>query len=83
MANDDPFGGLIPDDPVMAAAWIDGLRHAIGDPDMMAAFRHDTGCNWRPATDVLGRMIDREGGAERDFIRRLVAWYHENVWGPD
>jgi hypothetical protein len=64
-------------------AWIGGLRYAIEQDDMLAAFRHDTGNAWTPGPTALARMIDEACGADFAFFREFARWYNANVWGED
>lgn len=41
--------GLIPEDPLMAIAWRDCLMWAVGQENIMRAFRSETGVTWEPS----------------------------------
>ena len=71
----------IPSDKLQAIAWVDCLRWALSNDDVLAQFRQDTGNRWAPSRGVLDRMIDEATGADRGFIEAFVAWFNSNVWG--
>jgi len=66
----------------MHGAWAAALSAALGQPEILAQFRADTGNNWKPARSGINRMIDEATGADRTFVEQFVAWFNENVWGP-
>lgn len=65
----------------MVGAWLSALRVASSNPNMMDAYRRDTGDKWTPAQDPLGRMIDAHLGRDWDFIRGFVKWFNAAIWG--
>jgi hypothetical protein len=71
----------IPENPLVAVAWMAALKFALGNKDILRAFREETGNAWRPATRPVERMIDEATGAEADFFREFAAWFNHNVWG--
>jgi hypothetical protein len=76
-----PLDGLIPDDPLIAIAWTDCLRWALGDPDTLQTFRADKGNAWKPGVTPIERWIDEASGADREFVREFAAWFNANLWG--
>lgn len=76
-----PLDDLMPRNPLMAIAWADGLRWAIGDPQIVANYRADTGDNWQPGTTPIDRMIDDSSGAGLAFARSFAKWFNANIWG--
>lgn len=66
----------------MAGAWLGCLSWAISTPEVVAAFRAETGLQWRPGTTPLERMIDEATGADHQFIVAFVNWVNREVWGP-
>lgn len=62
--------------------WIACYRWAISEPDIMRQFRRETGCDWVPATDPIGKAIDEAVGAQHAVFEQFVEWFNENVWGP-
>ena len=58
------------------------LQWAIGEPDILAAFKADTGMSYSPPRCGLDAMIDEATGLKEEFIKKFVAWFNENVWGP-
>ena len=69
----------LPDDLIMTPAWGDCLRWAVGEPEILAEFRADTGCDFTPRLTSIDRMIDEETGRERAFVEYYVARFNENV----
>ncbi len=68
-------------EPLMVQAWVDCLMWAIGQKDIIDAFRSDTGIMWRPASNPIHKMIDDATGAEGEFVKRFTEWFNESVWG--
>lgn len=66
----------------MIDAWLSCLGWAIKQPEILAAFRADTGMTWEPARTALDRMVDEATGAPRQFILAFIKWANINVWGP-
>jgi hypothetical protein len=77
------FDDLMPEDPLMAIAWADSLRFALGRDDILAAFRAETGIRWEPGKTGLDRLIDEATDADYRFIRAFAAWHNKNIWGED
>ncbi len=65
----------------MTGAWLGCIHWAIQEPEIVDAFRKDTGLNWRPARTPLERMIDEATGMDRKFIMEFIRWANVNVWG--
>ena len=76
----DPYR---PQHPLMAQAWVDCLRWAVTEPDIIAAFQTETGLTWEPPRPTLDRMIDQATGAGEAVTRQFLAWFNEHVWGVD
>lgn len=74
---------LLPSDTpeYMLPAWLGCISFALKQPEMIAAFRKDTGNLWKPGTG-LDKMIDEATGADWHFIKAFVLWANVNVWGP-
>ena len=66
----------------MTDAWLGCIHWALGQPDIVDAFRADTGIKWRPGQTPIERMIDQAADAEREFIERFIRWANVKVWGP-
>jgi hypothetical protein len=62
----------LPDDLIMTPAWVDCLRWSIGEPEILAGFRADTGCNFTPRLTSIDRMIDEATGRKRAFVEQYV-----------
>ena len=71
----------MPCDPLMRMAWVPALSAALGNAEILAAFRADTGERWQPGASPLERMIDDATGAGDAFMSRFVDWFNANVWG--
>jgi len=81
-----PFADLMPSGPhaYLIPAWLGCLRWALGNDEIMAAFRAETGNTWTPGRSGLEVAIDRATGAEATFFRAFAKWVNENLWGdPD
>ena len=57
------------------------LHDALGEEKIVAAFRNDTGNQWRPGKTGIDRAIDKATGADERFLRGFVTWFNVNVWG--
>jgi hypothetical protein len=66
----------------MAPAWLGCMHWAIGDADVIQAFRDETGNYWTPAKNNLDAMIDQATNADRAFVEAFIRWANVNVWGP-
>lgn len=66
----------------MTPAWIGCISWALGTPEIVAAFRADTGNRWTPGRSGFEQMIDKATGVDRDFIEAFIRWVNVNVWGP-
>ena len=62
-------------------AWFGCLHWALGNAEMVAAFREDTGHAWTPGRTPLDRMVDEATGADKAFLEAFAAWMNANVWG--
>ena len=69
------------DNLIMTQAWVDCLRWSVTEPEMLAAFRADTGCDFTPGLTPIDWMIDGATGRQRAFVEQYVAWFNENIWG--
>ena len=65
----------------MHGAWASALYAAIGNPEILQAFRDETGNKWEPGKTGLDRMIDKACDAEEKFADAFGAWFNERVWG--
>jgi hypothetical protein len=71
----------LPKEPYLIPAWFGCLAWALQEPDILTAFRADTGLTWTPGRTPLERMIDDATGADAAFIAAFAAWMNHNVWG--
>ena len=65
----------------MAQAWVNYLRWPVTEPEMLAAFRADTGCDFTPGLTPIDLMINEATGRQRASVEPYVAWFNENIWG--
>ena len=74
---------LMPDDTpdYMAPAWIGLIEWAIGEKEIVACYRKETGDTWEPGQTPLEQKIDAACGADRAFMKRFILWVNENLWG--
>jgi hypothetical protein len=63
----------LPDDPILAQVWFDCLRWSVTEPEMLAAFHVDTGCDSMSGLTPIDRVIDEATGNERAFVEQYVA----------
>lgn len=66
----------------MAPAWASCMSWAIVQPNVLAAFRAETGNTWTPGKTGLEQAIDSASGADRAFMEAFITWANVNVWGP-
>ncbi len=77
----NPLDHLVPDDPLMAAAWASALRWGLNEPDILDAFREATGNTFEPGKTGLEQAIDSATGADAAFIKAFAEWFTAYVWG--
>jgi hypothetical protein len=66
----------------MTPMWLACMSWAIGNPEIVEAFRNETGMRWAPGRSGLERMIDEATGMDRTFIEAFIRWANVEVWGP-
>ena len=66
-----------------AAAWRDGIMWAVKDPDVLVAFRDDTGTDLVEPRSPIDRLVDDATGKSRDDLARFVDWFTEEIWGAE
>lgn len=71
----------MPSDPLMRGPWAGSLRWAIGNEEVVARFREETGAKWTPGRTGLDHVIDAATGADFAFISAFVDWHNERIWG--
>ncbi|MDG2571046.1 hypothetical protein P7L87_26180 [Vibrio parahaemolyticus] len=81
MAKPFNFADHLPEDALMRQAWLDCLHWAVGEADILARFRVETGNNWEPGTTPEKILIDQATGAGRAFFEAFVPWLNTSVWG--
>lgn len=79
--TDNPIISLAPTEFFMQIPWIDGLRYAIGDADIMAHFRAETGITWEPGRTPIDRMVDEATSTDLDFLLTFIRWFNRWFWG--
>ncbi len=65
----------------MIGAWLSAVHWGIGDEQILAEFRTQTGLSWKPASSPIDRMIDEATGADGHFLISFVRWFNSAVWG--
>ena len=55
----------------MTQAWLDCIRWAIQQPEIIAWFREETGNRWSPGGTVIERMVDDATGGSARLYRRV------------
>ena len=63
----------LPDDPILVQARVDCLCWSVTEPEMLAAFRADTRCNFTPGLAPIDRMSDEATRRNRVFVEQYVA----------
>jgi len=71
----------MPQDPLMAQAWADCLRWAIGEPDVLARFTAETGKSIDPNRTPIERLVATQSGEDRAVFESFVLWFGPAVWG--
>lgn len=66
----------------MTPMWIGCIHWAISTPDVVEAFRRETGNRWEPGRTTFERMIDEATGVDRDFLKAFIRWVNVEIWGP-
>lgn len=66
----------------MAPAWASCVQWAASEPEVLAAFRRETGSQWTPGGTAFDRQIDKATGAEAKFAEAFIAWVNLRIWGP-
>lgn len=71
----------LPAQAYLHPAWLSCLSWAMTEPEILAAFRQDTGHAWAPGRTPLDRMVDEATGADKAFLEAFAAWMNVHVWG--
>ncbi len=71
----------LPQDAALHPAWLGCLSWAIQEPEVLAAFRAETGQTWTPGRSPIERMIDEATGADQAFFAAFAQWMNEHLWG--
>jgi len=58
------------------------MHWALGEPEIIQAFRQDTGITWTPGKTGIDQLIDKSTGADYRFICAFITWANEHIWGP-
>lgn len=71
-----------PDVPKYAwPAWTGCLHWALGKPDVLAAFKAETGMGSKAPQLPIETRIDEATGYSRSFLDAFIPWFNANVWG--
>lgn len=76
---------LYADNPLMMGAWASCLSWAIGEPEIRAAFKEQTGHDLDSIATARGldKMIDEATGHTRAVMAAWCDWATRNIWGTD
>lgn len=68
-------------DPLLAPAFVDMVRWAIGEPVSRATFEAETGMTLPPpARTPLDAMIDEATDAVGSYVMEFAAWAYGSMW---
>ena len=71
----------MPTDPLMALAWRDCLRWAIGYEPILTKFLEDTGVKIAPLRTAMDRLACEATGEGEIVARQFIEWFNVNIWG--
>ena len=71
----------LPRDVLMVGSWFSCLQASMQQPEVLHAFRAETGCTYTPAVTPIDRMIDEATGRDKAYLLTFLAWFNVNVWG--
>jgi hypothetical protein len=61
--------------------WYSCLHWAIGNEEILAAFKADTGLSYSAPRCALDAMIDDATGLGNSVVVAFVPWFNQNIWG--
>lgn len=69
--------------PEMVDAWVGLLHFAIGEPEVRAQFKAETGHDLDSLAMVAGidRLVNQATGRDREIIVAFCDWVTVNLWG--
>ena len=65
----------------MIPAWLSCIHWASGKPEIIDAFREETGFRWQPGQTAIDRMVDDATGMPQAFAEAFVRWANVAIWG--
>jgi hypothetical protein len=65
----------------MYGAFVGCVSWALGNPEIMAWFREETGDRFQPAKNAIEQMIDKATGNDLAFLQRFSDWVEVNLFG--
>lgn len=68
-------------DLLNAIARRDCMLWAVTAPEVLAAFRRETGNTFAPPKNGLDALIDHATGSAEAFAKEFEAWFDANIWG--
>ena len=71
----------LPRDVLMVGPWFSCLQVSMRQPEVMQAFRAETGCTYTLPTSPIEQMIDQSTFHEKTFLATFAQWFNVNVWG--
>jgi hypothetical protein len=71
----------LPTEEYLWPAWVSCFDWALGEAEIVAAFRAETGFAWTPGRTALDRMVDDACGMPEAFLTAFAGWMNDNIWG--
>ena len=65
----------------MVGCWMAAVLWGCREEEVMGQYRYETGDEWLPDWDRIGRLVDQATDEEWAFAERFVGWFNDNVWG--
>lgn len=69
------------DNPIMYGAFVGCVSWAIGNPEIMAWYREETGDRFQPPKNAIEESIDKATGNDLAFLQRFSDWVEVNLFG--
>ena len=67
----------------MTPAWLGCISWALGEKEIIAAYREDTGDQFTVGRTPIERLVDKATGCDLAFLESFIRWANvQNVWGP-
>ncbi|WP_273794171.1 hypothetical protein [Brucella intermedia] len=69
------------DNPIMNGAFVGCVIWALGNPEIMAWYRGETGDQCQPPKNAIEASIDKATGNDLAFLQRFSDWAEVNLFG--